>query len=54
VFRAEGQAGIDAFLQRQRAAQALPSAFPQGHLLPIPDNEGFSGDGFFYALMGPR
>ena len=59
VFKAEGQASIDAFLQRQGDAQ--PAEFPAspGHVLPRPDNRdqgdaaegGASPDGFFYALL---
>ena len=59
VFKAEGQAQIDAFLQRQSGAllSALPAS--PGHLLPLPDNEvaeaqpepAPTGDGFFYALL---
>ena len=56
VFKAEGQAQIDAFLQRQRNARLLASP---GHLLPLPDNEeaavglacALTGDGFFHALL---
>ncbi|MCH8857550.1 MAG: 16S rRNA (cytosine(967)-C(5))-methyltransferase RsmB, partial [Proteobacteria bacterium] len=54
VFKAEGQAQLDAFLQRQ--PDALPTAVPgfTGHLLPLADN-AVSGlsllDGFFYALI---
>ncbi|MEO6410846.1 MAG: 16S rRNA (cytosine(967)-C(5))-methyltransferase RsmB [Burkholderiaceae bacterium] len=61
VFKAEGQAVIDAFLQRRPdAAPAREPAAP-GHLLPLPDNDhgaeaaasGFSlaADGFFYFLI---
>jgi len=59
VFKAEGQAVIDAFLQRQGdASLALRPASP-GHLLPLADNpdnggapgSGASPDGFFYALL---
>ncbi len=59
VFKAEGQAQIDAFLQRcvdGRLAQAPASP---GHLLPLPDNDQAParparpspGDGFYYALI---
>ena len=51
VFRAEGSAQIDAFLQRQPLARARPSP---GHTLPVTDN-GSSAvpdhDGFYYALI---
>ena len=61
VFKAEGQAQIDAFLQRQ--AQAGPVAVPAspGHLLPLIDNPGQwpagaggAHDGFFHALLTHR
>jgi len=59
VFKQEGQARIDAFLQRTPSARALPSP---GHLLPVveyPDDPALAdpallqdmGDGFFYALL---
>ena len=59
VFKAEGQAQIDAFLQRQRDARRVTSPAVPGHLLPLPDNAAeapaheFSAaaDGFFYALI---
>jgi len=59
VFKAEGQAQIDAFLQRQTGARLLPAPASPGHLLPLPDNEtavagpdpAVTGDGFFYALL---
>jgi 16S rRNA (cytosine967-C5)-methyltransferase len=59
VFKAEGQAGIDAFLQRQRDAGLAESPPSPGHVLPRPDNRddgdppacGASPDGFFYALL---
>jgi 16S rRNA (cytosine967-C5)-methyltransferase len=59
VFKAEGQAGIDAFLQRQRDAGLAESPPSPGHALPRPDNRGdgdlpasgASPDGFFYALL---
>lgn len=50
VFKQEGQARIDAFLQRTPSARALPAP---GHLLPVveyPDAPAM-GDGFFYALL---
>ena len=55
VFKAEGQAQIDAFLQRRGPTQARLDAASPGHLLPLPDN-GPGGsmppaDGFFYALL---
>lgn len=61
VFKAEGQAAIDAFLQRQPGVfPPAPPASP-GHLLPLPDNDfpvpmldsGAGLDGFFYALLTP-
>jgi len=55
VFKAEGQAQIDAFLQRLGAGEAWLDPASPGHLLPLPDNvrEGRvpSADGFFYALL---
>ncbi|MBC7957886.1 MAG: 16S rRNA (cytosine(967)-C(5))-methyltransferase RsmB [Cytophagales bacterium] len=59
VFKAEGQAVIDAFLQRQSGASLAPRPASPGHLLPLPDNPdnvgapgfGASPDGFFYALL---
>ena len=59
VFKAEGQAQIDAFLQRQTEARLLAAPASPGHLLPLPDNDlaaAGSGpastvDGFFYALL---
>ena len=55
VFKAEGQAQIDAFLQRRGPSGARVDAASPGHLLPLPDN-GLAGstpsaDGFFYALL---
>ena len=57
VFRAEGQAQLDAFLQRQPDAKS--SAVPgfTGHLLPVAENAGPPQpplDGFFYALITKR
>ena len=59
VFRQEGSAQIDAFLQR--AGDAGPAAGPPspGHLLPLPDNDttppwpafAAPADGFFLALI---
>jgi 16S rRNA (cytosine967-C5)-methyltransferase len=59
VFKAEGQAVIDAFLQRRSGASLAPRPASPGHLLPRPDNPGNGGtpgsgaspDGFFYALL---
>jgi len=52
VFKAEGQDRIDAFLQRNTDARALPSP---GHLLPVVEyldpTRDNRGDGFFYALL---
>ncbi len=57
IFRAEGQAQVDAFLQRTPGAVLRPSP---GHLLPLAHNGaasaeaaagGAPGDGFFYALL---
>jgi 16S rRNA (cytosine967-C5)-methyltransferase len=59
VFKAEGEAAIDAFLQRQTGASRPAHPASPGHLLPLPDNDldslapgsGASPDGFFYALL---
>jgi 16S rRNA (cytosine967-C5)-methyltransferase len=59
LFRAEGQAQIDAFLQRQADAVVAASPPSPGHLLPLPDNReahaapapGAAGDGFFLMLI---
>ena len=65
-FKAEGQAQIDAFLQRVGAAAATVEPQSPGHLHPLPDNpaNGMAGsvpspapsvgavqDGFFYASI---
>ena len=57
LFRAEGQAQIDAFLQRQKTATVRSDPASPGHLTGLPDN-GPAGsgvvpgaDGFFYALL---
>ncbi len=53
IFRAEGQAQIDALMQRHgtRAPEVHPAS--PGHLLPLPENEGDAAthDGFFYARL---
>ena len=54
VFPAEGQAQIDAFLQRQGPGAACLDPASPGHLLPLPDNAqagAVTADGFFYALI---
>lgn len=59
VFRAEGQAQIDAFLQRLGPGAARLDGASPGHLRPLPDNApggaaagaSATGDGFFYALL---
>jgi 16S rRNA (cytosine967-C5)-methyltransferase len=59
VFKGEGQAQIDAFLQRQGDAAVAASPPSPGQLLPLPDNDetplslGSAGaaDGFFLALI---
>ena len=61
VFRAEGQAQIDAFLQRHAAQSPRLDPASPGHLLGVPDNlpsamaladpDAALGDGFFYALL---
>jgi 16S rRNA (cytosine967-C5)-methyltransferase len=55
IFRDEGQAQIDAFLQRLPPGMALVDPASPGHLSGLPDN-GSAGptpseDGFFYALL---
>ena len=59
LFKAEGQAQIDAFLQR-RSDAFIPASPPSpGHLLPLPDNRetrpapapAASADGFFLTLI---
>lgn len=58
IFKAEGQAQVDAFLQRHGDARALAVEGVTGHLLPLVENgaqqagAGASAvDGFFYALL---
>ncbi|MEP7303419.1 MAG: 16S rRNA (cytosine(967)-C(5))-methyltransferase RsmB [Caldimonas sp.] len=59
LFKAEGQAQIDAFLQRRDDASVAGSPPSPGHLLPLPDNRetrpapapDASGDGFFLTLI---
>lgn len=58
VFRAEGEAQIAAFLQRQGLAPTVLDPRSPGHLLPLTDNPDAEGspdspacDGFFYALL---
>jgi 16S rRNA (cytosine967-C5)-methyltransferase len=55
VFKAEGQAQIDAFLQRHGPTHARLDPASPGHLLPLPDNDSAvprsPADGFFYALL---
>jgi 16S rRNA (cytosine967-C5)-methyltransferase len=59
VFRAEGSAQIDAFLQRAGDAGLAARPPSPGQLLPLPDNDArpstppFAGaaDGFFLALI---
>ena len=59
VFRCEGSAQIDAFLQRRSDAALAASPPSPGQLLPLPDNDesplspGFSraADGFYLALL---
>ena len=57
VFRAEGQAQLDAFLQRQPDAKSHDVPGFTGHLLPLADNDQPLApplDGFFYALLTHR
>jgi 16S rRNA (cytosine967-C5)-methyltransferase len=55
VFKAEGEARIDAFLQRLGPGAARLDPASPGHLLPLPDNVPTGAlppaDGFFYALL---
>jgi 16S rRNA (cytosine967-C5)-methyltransferase len=60
IFKAEGQAQIDAFLQRLGPGRARVDPASPGHLLPLPDNGAQPGaatrgpvlsDGFYYALI---
>jgi len=59
LFRDEGQAQIDAFMQRIGPAAARLDARSPGHLLPLPDNPdaaaagrlGALQDGFHYASI---
>ncbi len=59
VFRSEGSAQIDAFLQRQGPQAARLDPLSPGHLLPLADNATTAlpgvapalQDGFFYALI---
>ena len=59
VFRAEGEARVQAFVAHNKAAELRPSP---GHLLPgrsgngepLRDNPASDHDGFFYALLARR
>ena len=59
VFRAEGSAQTDAFLQRQGGGAARLDPLSPGHLLPLADNSARPSpghgralqDGFYYALF---
>ena len=59
VFKAEGEAQIDAFLQRQGDAVLAADPPSPGQLLPLPDNDETppspgspaAADGFFLALI---
>ncbi len=59
VFKSEGQAQIDAFLQRHGPTGARLDPVSPGHLLPLADNANQAQpgrgrvlqDGFFYALI---
>ena len=56
IFKEEGEAQVDAFLQRHSEANLVHCPPATGHLLPLPENSGLSGDaaaydGFFYALL---
>ena len=53
LFKAEGEAQAEAFAQRTVMARHHSVPGFTGHLLGLPDNEGFTvaSDGFFYALF---
>ena len=56
IFKSEGSAQIDAFLQRMPPDGARLDPVSPGHLLPLADNQGHSpeaalADGFYYALL---
>lgn len=59
MFRAEGSAQTDAFLQRRGEAATRLDPLSPGHLLPLADNSSGSSpgrgralqDGFYYALF---
>jgi 16S rRNA (cytosine967-C5)-methyltransferase len=63
IFKAEGEARIDAFLQRHGPSGAALDPRSPGHLLPLPDNDSSgattpagrpaedAADGFYYALL---
>ena len=59
VFKAEGRAQIDAFVQRQPDAVRVREPASPGHLLPLADNDPTAAtpapaapaDGFYYALL---
>ncbi len=57
IFRCEGQAQIDAFLQRHGASAAALDPASPGHLLTVPDNRRDAAmgevlhDGFYLALI---
>jgi 16S rRNA (cytosine967-C5)-methyltransferase len=64
VFKREGHAQIDAFMQRWPDAAMAHDPTSPGHLLPLSDNESppgsfvhilaSPGDGFYYALLEKR
>jgi len=59
VFKAEGSAQIDAFLQRRADARVVGDPASTGQLFPLTHNRSADGgiegvalnDGFFYALL---
>ncbi|HET9978268.1 MAG TPA: 16S rRNA (cytosine(967)-C(5))-methyltransferase RsmB, partial [Burkholderiaceae bacterium] len=51
LFKAEGQAQIDAFLQRAVPGTVRLDAASPGHLLGLPDNGSAGSDAFYYALL---
>ncbi|MDQ6683948.1 MAG: 16S rRNA (cytosine(967)-C(5))-methyltransferase RsmB, partial [Pseudomonadota bacterium] len=62
LFHAEGQAQIDAFLQRRQDAVVASSPASPGQLLPLSDNRGeppavassTAADAFFFTLLEKR
>jgi 16S rRNA (cytosine967-C5)-methyltransferase len=51
LFKAEGEAQIDAFLQRASPGAVRADPASPGHLLGLPDNDSAGSDAFYYALL---